>query len=240
MEPYTILADYYDRFMEHVPYEDWAEYISEIISEFHPAAKRVLDLSAGTGSFIAHWPENSFDWLAADLILPMIRRCRKKNPGVPALVMEAAQPALRPGRFDTVLFLYDSVHYLLAENEVSGFLLSAHTLLRSGGLLVFDVVTPQACQREFGNYSEIEWFDDIEIQRHSWFETDTKKQYTRLSFNLEKGTGEELHVQQIRTVSEWDRIISGAAFETLGKFDNFTFDPANRRTDRVHYVLKKI
>lgn len=34
MEAYTSFAEVYDTFMDNVPYEEWAEYLAELLQEY--------------------------------------------------------------------------------------------------------------------------------------------------------------------------------------------------------------
>ena len=48
MQAYTNFAKVYDIFMDNIPYEEWAEYLDEILKEYHiPAAP--LRRTAGAG-----------------------------------------------------------------------------------------------------------------------------------------------------------------------------------------------
>ena len=50
MEAYTSFAEVYDTFMDNVPYEEWAEYLAELLQEYDIEDGLVLDLGCGTGS----------------------------------------------------------------------------------------------------------------------------------------------------------------------------------------------
>lgn len=44
MEAYTSFAEVYDTFMDNVPYEEWAEYLAELLREYDIEDGLVLDL----------------------------------------------------------------------------------------------------------------------------------------------------------------------------------------------------
>ena len=50
MEAYTGFAQVYDIFMDNVPYEEWAEYLTSLLREYGVDSGLVLDLGCGTGS----------------------------------------------------------------------------------------------------------------------------------------------------------------------------------------------
>ena len=49
-EIYTHLAKVYDEVMKDIDYEDWADFIDEIIQNHNDEAKTILELACGTGS----------------------------------------------------------------------------------------------------------------------------------------------------------------------------------------------
>ena len=50
MQAYTNFAKVYDIFMDNIPYEEWAEYLDEILKEYHIPNNMVLELGCGTGN----------------------------------------------------------------------------------------------------------------------------------------------------------------------------------------------
>ena len=49
MEAYTSFAEVYDTFMDNVPYEQWADYLQDIMKEYDIFDGLVLELGCGTG-----------------------------------------------------------------------------------------------------------------------------------------------------------------------------------------------
>ena len=64
MEAYTSFAEVYDTFMDNVPYEEWAEYLAELLQEYDIEDGLVLDLGCGTGSL---WPRGYVHFLVRSL-----------------------------------------------------------------------------------------------------------------------------------------------------------------------------
>lgn len=50
MEAYSGFAEVYDTFMDNIPYEEWTEYLRELLAEEGICDGIVLDLGCGTGS----------------------------------------------------------------------------------------------------------------------------------------------------------------------------------------------
>ena len=66
MEAYTSFAEVYDTFMDNVPYEEWAEYLAELLQEYDIEDGLVLDLGCGTGSLTEILATKGYDMIGAD------------------------------------------------------------------------------------------------------------------------------------------------------------------------------
>ena len=58
---YEGFAYVYDTFMDNVPYEEWAEYVTGILQEYGITDGLVLDLGCGTGSMTELLAEKGYD-----------------------------------------------------------------------------------------------------------------------------------------------------------------------------------
>ena len=54
MQAYTSFAEVYDIFMDNIPYEEWADYLDEMLKEYHIPNNMVLELGCGTEIGRAH------------------------------------------------------------------------------------------------------------------------------------------------------------------------------------------
>ncbi len=64
---YEGFAYVYDTFMDNVPYEEWAEYVTGILEEYGITDGLVLDLGCGTGSMTELLAEKGYDMIGVDL-----------------------------------------------------------------------------------------------------------------------------------------------------------------------------
>ena len=54
MVPYSQLALYYDRVMNHVDYKKWAKFIKTILSHYYQTPKNIVELACGTGAIFKY------------------------------------------------------------------------------------------------------------------------------------------------------------------------------------------
>ena len=79
MEAYTSFAEVYDTFMDNVPYEEWAEYLAELLREYDIEDGLVLDLGCGTGSLTEILATKGYDMIGADGSAEMLEIAMEKK-----------------------------------------------------------------------------------------------------------------------------------------------------------------
>ncbi len=240
-EPYDFLAEMYDEVMEHVNYKQWANYIEKLLSTEHPP-QSVIDLSCGTGSLLKNLDLKNTAFTGCDLSVSMLRQAAAKNiAGIRGFCCSdfTALP-FREASFNIAVALYDSVNYLLDEAQVCLFLLEANRILKPGGLLIFDAVTPYICNTAFKDFQETQYFDETTgYDRRSWYDAAEQIQYNEFTMHLEDKTCEELHVQKIRKIKEWTRLVKSSPLKLEAVYADYTQRPARRKSERAHFICRK-
>jgi ubiquinone/menaquinone biosynthesis C-methylase UbiE len=107
----------------------WERHCAQMAQELPAGARRVLDLGCGPGNSTVHLPQGA---IGGDYALSMLRRARRRAPGLPLVGLDAAALPLRSGSLDAVTF--HSVLYLLPDQP--GALGEVHRVLRPGGRAV--------------------------------------------------------------------------------------------------------
>jgi SAM-dependent methyltransferase len=121
------------RFMEHA---------------FDELARRpirdVLDLTAGTGLQAVALARQGLRVTAADISAAMLERCRARAAAagvtLAGLVRRSAIDTDEVERFDACVSCFFGLSHLVTEDQLGRVFAAAHRALRSGGLLVFDLI----------------------------------------------------------------------------------------------------
>ncbi len=240
-EPYDFLAEMYDDVMEHVNYVQWASYIKTLLSS-ERKLQRFVDLSCGTGSLLKNLDLENTVFAGCDLSVSMLRQAVSKNiPGMDGFCCSdfTALP-FRAASFDAAAALYDSVNYLMDETQVGRFFSETTRILKPGGILIFDAVTPYICNTAFKHFQETQYFDETTgYDRRSWYDTLEQIQYNEFILHFNENIIEELHTQRIRKIKEWEKLVKKSQLKLEAVYADFTLKPAKRKSERAHFICRK-
>lgn len=241
-QPYAELAKIYDRVMDHVKYDEWSDYISSIFHHFGKKVKSILEIACGTGNFSLYLHNHGYDVTCTDLSLEMLKVAadKFKEKKIPQKLFAADMTSLPlKTEFDAVLCLYDSVNYLRDSDGLKKTFEETYSVLKNGGLFIFDVCTVKNSQMFFSDNSMCEDLGEVKYERKCCFRD---SEYIQENFFIIEHNGnrfKEQHSQRIYRLEEITEIISGSQFRILGVFDDFTFNTGTENSERVHFVLQK-
>ena len=245
---YEVLAPMYDRLMRHVTYSKWVEQITRVIKRF--AVSRdpdILELGAGTGVVGSYLRGMGYKYTASDLSFCMCREARI-NRGLPVCVADATRLPFKK-QFDMALFLYDGINYLFTQAEYRKLFAEVYDALIPGGLFLFDITTQANGLNNFSDFVDFEDYGDFSYIRRSYFDPYKSIQYNDFTIYkrvdadnnsqplYEKYTEE--HKQKVFTVPEIEKMIPKKRFSVLGIWDGYTFRKYTKKSDRIHFLLKK-
>lgn len=161
---YAALAEHYDELTRDVPYAAFADYYGHLFKEHKIEVGLVLDLCCGTGSLACEMSGRGFDVIAADESADMLMCARDKANSrglgkMPLFINQSAQELDLYGTVDAAYSSLDSLSYVPFDDLPEVF----HRLklfVRPGGLLVFDLRTPEFLRGMDGSVS-IDESEDI-------------------------------------------------------------------------------
>ncbi len=247
---YTSLAPLYDRLMEDVDYEAWADYIDELLQLHHPDAEKILELACGTGSVALSLDELGYYTITAtDLSEDMIKVARKKGEASGSEVHFRSMNFLNVDldeEFDAAFSVFDSVNYLHSAEEVVEMLNQCQKVLKPGGLLIFDFSTPRNSldsvdylnneEAESGNFRffRTSRYDPTNKIHFNEFEIEQLDEHSREVIHRFK----EIHRQRIYSLEEMLLILEQTPYHLEAKYHDFSFMEAHENSARVTVILK--
>jgi ubiquinone/menaquinone biosynthesis C-methylase UbiE len=242
-KPYSELARFYDRMMDHVDYFSWANYLSKIFHRFGKDIHSLFETACGTGSLAVELHGLGYEITCMDASPDMVKEAAKKfkEKGIPLRLLVGNMQAIPvKALYDSVICIYDSINYMVNPDDFRKAVTEASSIIRSGGLFVFDVCTVKNSALFFDDREMSEFFDDIEYDRKCRYDS-----YKRIqkNFFVIRGQGKkqitESHNQKIYYLEEVAEMIQGSDFREVGRFEDLSFDPGTEDSERVHFILER-
>ena len=162
MSAYEALAGVYDQLTEDVAYQRRADYIEKLFARSRIPVHTVLDLACGTGTMTEIFTRRGYELIAVDSSPDMLAAAREKAmelEGEMPVFLNQDMPSLDLyGTVDAAICCLDSLNYLTSAKDVLRTFQRLHLFIAPGGLLVFDVNTPEKLQGLDGQV----WLDERE------------------------------------------------------------------------------
>lgn len=144
MNCYGPLAAWYDQLTGDVPYQQLADYYEAEFADDGGEFRLLLDLCCGTGTLTELMARRGYEMIAADASVDMLMQAREKCAALPTpplfLLQDAAELDLY-GTVDAAYCSLDGLNYLPPESLPEVFR-RLHLFIRPGGLLLFDLRSP--------------------------------------------------------------------------------------------------
>lgn len=243
IQPYQRLAAYYDLLMDYIDYDIWVEDIEALVAP-HKPGKTWLDISCGTGSMALRLARLGIDMTAVDLSEHMIDIARDKALSENLIIDFSVGNMVNYSsekEFDVIINLHDGLNYLLETADIEIFLKNTYALLKPGGILLFDVVTPLLCQTHFRGYREI--FSDEKGGYERYTNYDPNSRLAESVFTLKTDITDtvdvESHIQKAYEQSEVEAFCQSSNFEWWQILDDETLEQPTIKTERFIVILRK-
>ena len=250
MEAYTKFAQVYDRFMDNVPYGEWADFYLKILKEAGIRDGILLDLGCGTGVVTELLAGQGYDMIGVDSSGEMLRAAMEKKerrngsaPDILYLEQDMREFELY-GTVRGILCVCDSLNYLLEEREILQTFRLVDNYLDPGGLFLFDFNTPYKYGTLIGEDTIAENREDCSFIWENTYDAGTGLNEYALTLFLRGEDGryerfEEFHYQRAYTVETVKKAAAEAGMDLIAVYDAFTRDAPSDTCERVYVVLRE-
>lgn len=244
---YGSFAYVYDKFMDDVPYEEWADYVQSLLMEYEVREGLVLELGCGTGNLTEILASRGYDMIGVDLSADMLDIAMEKRERSGRDILYLMQDMREFELYGTVraaVSICDSMNYLQEEKDLVSTFKLVNNYLDPGGIFIFDLNTAYKYRELIGDTTIAENREGASfIWENTWYEEEKVNEYDLTIFaETENGLYqkfEETHFQRAYDLKTVKRLIAEAGMEFLAAYDAFTREPVRPDSERIYVIARE-
>ena len=166
MGSYENFARVYDGLMDNVPYEEWAQFILNLLQKRKITEGLVLELGCGTGKLMTLLGKAGFDMIGVDNSVEMLQIAREKTSQDFLYLLQDMREFELYGTVKAVISVCDSVNYITKKEELRKVFQLVNNYLDPEGLFIFDFNTEYKYRELIGETVIAEDREDVSF---IWF-----------------------------------------------------------------------
>ena len=220
MNSYGPLARWYDSLTRDVPYDSFADFYEAEFASDGGEFRLLLDLCCGTGTLTCLMAKRGYDMIAADESPDMLMQARENAEGLaapPLFLCQSASELDLYGTVDAAICSLDGMDYI-APGELPEVFGRLRLFVRPGGLVIFDIRTPESFRSLDGQIFVDETEDVLCLWRAEFAESENAMRYgmdifSRAGKYWTRDTEE--HVEYAHSPEFLKNIMEKAGFESV-------------------------
>ncbi|MCI9228039.1 MAG: class I SAM-dependent methyltransferase [Dorea sp.] len=232
MQAYTNFAEVYDIFMDNIPYEEWAEYLDEILKEYHIPNNMVLELGCGTGNMTELLADKGYDMIGVDnseIMLEIAMEKRLKSGHDILYLLQDMQAFELYGTVGGIVSVCDSINYVTDERELKEVFSLVNNYLDPRGIFVFDFNTEYKYRELLGDRVIAEEREECSFIWDNYYNAEDKMNEYQLTLFVQSKEEPELyrkyqevHYQKAYTLEKIKTLIEKAGLRYVAAYDAYT------------------
>ena len=248
MEAYTSFASVYDTFMDNIPYEEWADYVMDLLKEYQVQDGLVLDLGCGTGNMTELLSASGYDMIGIDNSEEMLEIAMEKRTisghDILYLLQDMREFELY-GTVKAIVSICDSINYITEEEDLLEVFRLANNYLDPKGVFVFDFNTVYKYEEVLGNQTIAEDREDCSfIWDNYYYEDEQINEYELSLFIKEQDSDlyrkyQETHYQKAYDLDTIKRLIAQSGLEYITSYDAFTKKAPTAKSERIYVIARE-
>lgn len=247
MEAYSGFAAVYDLFMDNIPYEEWTDYVKELLAEEGIHEGILLDLGCGTGSGTELLAKAGFDMIGVDNSEEMLEIAMEKRAesGLDILyLLQDMREFELYGTVKGVVSICDSMNYLLDDEDLEDVFALVHNYLDNEGIFIFDMNTRYKYEKILGDNTFAEDREESSFIWENFYDAEEEINQYDLSLFVREEDGryrkyEETHLQRAYEQKRVEELIKGSGLELLHVYDAFTKQSPAEDSERIYFVCRR-
>ncbi len=247
LEAYTSFASVYDTFMDNIPYEEWAEYLTDLLKEYLVSDGLVLDLGCGTGNMTEQLAKAGYDMIGIDNAEEMLEIAMEKKAqsghDILYLLQDMREFELY-GTVKAIVSICDSMNYITEEEDLVKVFRLANNYLDPKGVFIFDFNTVYKYSEILGNQTIAEDRDKCSFIWDNYYYEDEQINEYELSLFIREESGlyrkyQETHYQRAYDLETMKSLIKESGLEYITAYDAFTKNAPTDESERIYVIARE-
>lgn len=243
-QAYTAFALVYDEFMDNVPYDEWCEYIEELLKSKGVKEGLVLDLGCGTGKLTRRLKAKGYDMIGIDNSEDMLAIAREKSDDSILYLMQDMREFELYGTVNAVISICDCINYITEKEDLLQVFKLVNNYLEKDGVFIFDLNTEYKYSQVIGDSVIADNREDESfIWENTYYEEEKINEYeVTLFIKTENELYEkhvETHYQRAYSLEEIKELLQEAGMEFVSAYDAFTTKPVRGDSERIYVIAKE-
>ena len=248
MDAYTSFASVYDTFMDNIPYEEWAEYLVDLLKEYGISDGLVLDLGCGTGNMTELLAAAGYDMIGVDNAEEMLEIAMEKRTksghDILYLLQDMREFELY-GTVNAIVSICDSINYITEEEDLLEVFRLANNYLDPKGIFIFDFNTVYKYSEVLGNQTIAEDREDCSFIWDNYYYEDEQINEYELSLFIRENDSDlyrkyqEMHYQRAYDLETIKVLVEESGLEYVTAFDAFTRNQPTKESERIYVVARE-
>jgi len=246
LDAYNRFASIYDKLMMDFNYEDWFNYIQEILIRFDKQPNQVLEMACGTGNLSYYLAKERYSLTCFDLSSDMLSRAYEKLrrfKNVKLMNQNMVNFNINQS-FDCVISICDSINYITEKEDLLKTFKNVWNHLEDDGIFIFDINSYYKLKHIIGNNTFVEDQEDVFYTWQNYYDEnkDICEFYLTFFFS-EDGESfqrfDEEHREKAYKTEEVVDLLKEAGFKDIRYYGAFGFEDPKEKTERINFVAIK-
>lgn len=206
----------------------------------------VLDCACGTGADLLMFHDLGYKVVGSDLSEAMLDQAqtRLQKAGVDLPIQKADFRQLEQyssEKFDSVVCLTNAINEVLDESGVRAALKSMRSMLRPGGILIFDQGQSDLMMREKPRFEPV--LNNRDYSRVFALEYSGQVMRVNVLDLIHDGLKNEFYASKfdiaIRLKDDWDRLLDGIGFSDIQYYGDYEFNDYDKESSHMLLVVAR-
>lgn len=250
MQAYTYLPIIYDRLMQDVDYEKWADFIIDLLKEDagNSRFKNILELGCGSGNITEKFLEKGFEVVGIDSSFEMLEAARRKTSmygdKIILLEQDITDIEFDVYEIDAVIAANDVFNYITDKEDIRKIFRFVYSHLSEGAGFVFDISSSYKLSAILGNNVYSETMDDLVYIWENYYDNETKILEMDINFFIKNSKDtydryEEQHIQKAYEENEMKKLLEDCGFKDIKTYYDFKMGDSGSDPERIFFCCNK-